>query len=114
MPLALTRHEGRTILVLTDPGGEPFDRILEREPLDLARVLSLAINLAAALGHAHRRGLIHKDVKPENILVDDAVMFGSPALASHPGCRAKFRRPCRPRSLRAPFEFGMLLAGYDV
>jgi len=29
-PLALTRHEGRTILVLTDPGGEPLDRVLER------------------------------------------------------------------------------------
>src|ERR1700691_5516154 len=29
-PLALTRHEGRTILILTDPGGEPLDRILER------------------------------------------------------------------------------------
>src|ERR1700752_744790 len=29
-PLALTRHEGRTILVLKDPGGEPLDRILER------------------------------------------------------------------------------------
>jgi hypothetical protein len=26
-PLALTRHEGRTILVLTDPGGEPLDRV---------------------------------------------------------------------------------------
>ena len=74
-PLALTRHEGRTILVLADPGGEPLDRVLERsteQPLDLARFLSLAINLATALGHAHQHGLIHKDVKPENVLVDDA------------------------------------------
>jgi PAS domain S-box-containing protein len=74
-PLALTRHEGRTILVLADPGGQPLDRVLERDrkqPLDLARVLSLAINLATALGHVHQRGLIHKDVKPENVLVDDA------------------------------------------
>src|SRR5580658_4491486 len=74
-PLALTRHEGRTILVLADPGGEPLDRVLERDreqPLDPARFLRLAINLATALGHAHRRGLIHKDVKPENVIVDDA------------------------------------------
>src|SRR5271155_5576276 len=71
-PLSLTRHEGRTILVLADPGGEPLDRILERnreQPLDLARLLPIAINLATALGHAHQRGLIHKDVKPENVLV---------------------------------------------
>ena len=70
-PLALTRHEGRTILVLADPGGEPLDRVLERnreQPLDLARLLRLAINLATALGHVHQRGLIHKDVKPENVL----------------------------------------------
>ena len=43
-PLALTRHEGRTILVLADPGGEPLDLIFERgglereQRLDLARV----------------------------------------------------------------------------
>jgi PAS domain S-box-containing protein len=74
-PLALTRYKGRTILVLTDPGGEPLDRLLERDkkqPLDLAHLLLIAINLASALGHAHRRGLIHKDVKPENVLVDEA------------------------------------------
>src|ERR1700688_3686686 len=74
-PLALTRHEGRTILVLTDPGGEPLDRALERDqgqPLDLTRVLRIAINLAKALGQVHRRGLIHKDIKPANMLVDDA------------------------------------------
>ena len=52
-PRALTRHEGRTILVLADPGGEPLDRILQRDweqPLDLARLLSLAINLVLSQG----------------------------------------------------------------
>ena len=74
-PLAFSRHEGRSILVLADPGGEPLDLVLERDkeqPFDLARFLHLAINLARALGHVHQRGLIHKDVKPENVLVDDA------------------------------------------
>jgi PAS domain S-box-containing protein len=74
-PLALTRHAGKTILLLTDPGGEPLDRILERDqgqPLDLSRFLRVAIGLASALGQVHRRGLIHKDIKPANVLVDQA------------------------------------------
>ncbi len=73
-PLALTRHEGRAILILKDPGGEPLDRVVRQfkeRPFDLTRFLSIAIGLAAALGQAHRQGLIHRDVKPANALVDD-------------------------------------------
>ena len=74
-PLALTRHDGRTVLILEDPGGEPLDGILERnqgQPLDLARFLRVAISLTKALGQVHRQGLIHKDIKPGNVFVDEA------------------------------------------
>src|SRR4030081_2383898 len=74
-PLALTRHEARTMLVLEDPGGEPLDRVLHRgqgQPLELTRILRIAIGLATALGQVHAHGLIHKDIKPANVLVDDA------------------------------------------
>ena len=73
-PLALTRHDGRTMLVLEDPGGEPLDRVLARnrgQPLELTRFLRLAPGLASALGQVHRHGMIHKDIKPANVFVDD-------------------------------------------
>jgi PAS domain S-box-containing protein len=68
-PLALARHEGRTVLLLEDPGGEPLDRLLAPS-LDLTRCLRLALGLATALGQLHRRGLLHKDLQPANVIVD--------------------------------------------
>ena len=73
-PLVLTRHKGRAVLILNDPGGEPLDRIMEQDrgrPLDLTRLLATAIGLAAALSQVHRQGLIHKELMPANALVDD-------------------------------------------
>jgi PAS domain S-box-containing protein len=72
-PLALTRHQGRAVLILKDPGGQPLDRVIEKhgQSLDLNRFLRIAIGLAGALSQAHRQRLIHKDVKPANVLVDE-------------------------------------------
>jgi PAS domain S-box-containing protein len=70
-PIALTRYNDRMTLVLEDPGGVPVDRLLGR-PLDVSDFLRIAIPLAAALRQMHERGLIHKDIKPANILVDAA------------------------------------------
>src|SRR5580693_10021842 len=39
-PLALTRHDGQTVLILKDPGGEPLDRVIEQQRgQDLTRLL---------------------------------------------------------------------------
>src|SRR4030081_2357698 len=70
-PLALARHNGNAALVLGYSGNRPLDLILSR-PLELTRFLRLAISLATALGQVHRHGLIHKDIKPANVLVDAA------------------------------------------
>src|SRR5215470_347318 len=68
-PLELVRDAGRTMLVLDDAGGEPLDRLLGA-PMEVGRFLHLGIGIAAALGKLHQRGLVHKDVKPVNILVN--------------------------------------------
>src|SRR5215472_13394789 len=70
-PLELVRARGRTMLVLEDPGGEPLERQLGG-PMEVGRFLRLAIRIAAALGKLHRHGLVHKDIKPANILVNRA------------------------------------------
>jgi predicted ATPase/GAF domain-containing protein len=70
-PLALVREHGRTMLLLEDPGGEPLDRLLG-QPMEIGRFLHFATGLSAALRQLHGRGLIHKDIKPANVLVNSA------------------------------------------
>jgi serine/threonine protein kinase len=70
-PLELVRDSGRTMLVLDNAGGEPLDRLVG-SPMEVGRFLRLAVGIAAALGKLHQRGLVHKDIKPANILVDGA------------------------------------------
>jgi serine/threonine protein kinase len=68
-PIAMARHWDRTVLVLEDPGGVPLDQLLG-QPLDLAFSLRLAISLSRAIDHLHQRDIIHKDIKPANVLVN--------------------------------------------
>ena len=70
-PIELVRREDRLTLVLEDPGGEPLEQMLGR-PMDITQFLRVAVALAAVIGRVHAQGLIHKDIKPANILVDAA------------------------------------------
>src|SRR5215470_2796678 len=71
-PLDLVRDAGRTMLVLEDAGGEPLDRLLGA-PMEMGRFLVLALGAASAISKLHQRGLVHKDIKPANILVNGAI-----------------------------------------
>jgi PAS domain S-box-containing protein len=68
-PLALVSEHGRTMLLFEDPGGEPLDQLLGR-PMEMGRFLHIAIGLTVGLRQVHERGLIHKDIKPANVLVN--------------------------------------------
>jgi PAS domain S-box-containing protein len=70
-PLELLREHDRTVLLLDDPGGEPLQRSLGF-PMGVAVFLRIAIYVTKALDFIHARGLIHKEIKPTNILLDDA------------------------------------------
>jgi PAS domain S-box-containing protein len=93
-PLALERERGRTMLVLEDPGGEPLEPLL-RAAMELGNFLRLAISIAAALGQVHRRGLVHKDIKPANILINRTT--GEVKLTGF-GIASRLRRERQPPS----------------
>ena len=60
---------GLDFLVLEYLEGETLDRILARRPLSVGRALTYAFQIADALDAAHRRGIVHGDVKPANIMI---------------------------------------------
>jgi serine/threonine protein kinase len=75
-------------LVMEFLDGQPLDRILERGSIPYPRACAIVAEVACALGAAHRKGVIHGDVKPANILITDdgrvkLMDFGMARLASH-------------------------------
>jgi serine/threonine-protein kinase len=75
-------------LVMEFLEGQPLDRVLEKGTIPLPRAAAWIAEVAVALHMAHRKGVIHGDVKPANILItqDGRVKltdFGMARLASH-------------------------------
>jgi len=70
-PVEFLRETGRTVLFVDYAGGEPLDRLMGR-PMETGQFLRLAVALASAVGRLHGSGLVHKDIKPGNVLVDGA------------------------------------------
>ncbi|MGY8667839.1 AAA family ATPase [Bradyrhizobium sp. UFLA05-109] len=68
-PLELTNDGSRPVLVLEDTGGEALHQLLGA-PMDVEGFLRQAIGIATALGKLHQRGLVHKDIKPANVLIN--------------------------------------------
>ncbi len=70
---SLEQGGGHTALWLEDVGLRSFGQVLaERGRLRLDEALRVALELCRVLQGVHAAGVVHKDVKPQNILVDDA------------------------------------------
>ena len=71
LPRDLSQYNQNTVLVLNDPGGVPLNHLVQG-PMEIKQFLRFAVGLTTAISQLHGRELIHKDLKPSNVLVDAA------------------------------------------
>ncbi|OYD82105.1 AAA family ATPase [Azospirillum brasilense] len=69
-PLDLLQHGIVPVLTLADPGGQPLSA-LPVPAMPFRQRLALALRIAEAVAQLHRRSLLHGDLRPFNLLVDD-------------------------------------------
>jgi len=68
---AIEENAGRTFISMELLEGQSLDKVLAQSPLAIPRVLEIGIQLADALDAAHKKGIVHRDIKPGNIFVTD-------------------------------------------
>jgi tRNA A-37 threonylcarbamoyl transferase component Bud32 len=78
-------HEVSYIVVEYVPGGDLKDLIDGRGPIPGAMLSRIGAAVADGLAHAHERGIVHRDIKPQNVLLDE---YGSPKLTDFGIARA--------------------------
>ncbi len=67
-------HDGQLFIVMERVLGEPMSSMLSRQPrlLDLPTGLALIEEACGALAYAHQMGIVHLDIKPDNLMVDQS------------------------------------------
>ncbi|MBN1206284.1 MAG: AAA family ATPase [Myxococcaceae bacterium] len=83
-PYACERIHERPVLLLERVHGEALSEAVG-QPMEVARFLTLAVSLAATLAEIHSRNVIHKDIKPSNIILEPSgearlIDFGAATL----------------------------------
>jgi pimeloyl-ACP methyl ester carboxylesterase/predicted Ser/Thr protein kinase len=66
---SIDRWEESDFIVMEYIEGETLGSILERGPLDFGMALDVGVQVADALAAAHLMGVVHRDIKPDNILI---------------------------------------------
>src|SRR6185503_9980261 len=62
-------EDGRLFIAMAFCEGETLKKKIERGPLPLPEALSIAAQIASGLAAAHAKGVVHRDVKPANVIV---------------------------------------------
>ena len=85
---ALEKSGNSLALILKDSGGLSLDEMVKGAPMELALFLDIAIRLSETLALVHEKGIIHKNIKPANIVatrdgkVVELIDFGVASLLS--------------------------------
>ena len=67
----IDEHNGRVFIAMEFVEGESLDNRIEQGPLPLKEALEIARQIALGLEAAHEKGVVHRDIKPGNVIVDD-------------------------------------------
>jgi serine/threonine-protein kinase len=65
----VAEHDGLTFIVMQYVEGETLAERIARKPMEIEEVLDIAVQVADALAEAHSHGIIHRDIKPQNIML---------------------------------------------
>lgn len=67
----IDRHEGRTFIAMECVEGVNLKVYMTRHTLTTERIVEIALQITEALGAAHARGIVHRDIKPGNLMIGD-------------------------------------------